>query len=89
MSQCDSHGTEQLFDVVSRTDFMIQFIKLIECEIGFGNRLAFAAGQVELGEALVHQLLSFACGRAREMRKNCGKFELISVEICYRCLKCC
>lgn len=33
----NSHGTEKLFDVIPGTDFMIQFIKLIECEISFGN----------------------------------------------------
>lgn len=56
----DLHRTEQLFDVIPRTDLVIQHVELIECEISFRHRLIFPTRQIQLGEALIHKLLGFA-----------------------------
>lgn len=56
------HGPEQFLDVVSRTDLLIEHVKLVEREVAGFDRVVLAAGQLHFGEELIDQSLGATGG---------------------------
>jgi len=56
------HDLEELLDVVSGADLVVQTVELVEGEILGLDGVGFAARQFQIGETLVHQLLRLARG---------------------------